>query len=435
MNDGQLNFPADIKVAVIGLGYVGLPLLAAISEHFDCLGFDVEACRIDELNNGFDRTGELTSSDFADLNLQLTDDEFLLKQRQLFIIAVPTPVGDSREPDLSKLIAACDVVGRAISRGSIVVFESTVYPGVTEDICAARLAKSSGLVHNVDFYTGYSPERINPGDSDHKLKNIVKVVSGSNDIILKQLANFYGSFVAAGVHMADSISTAEAAKVIENIQRDVNVALINELTIIFDKLGLSIWNILEAANTKWNFLDFKPGLVGGHCIGVDPYYLIHASRTVNFEPNLIQTARSTNEAMVDYVAGKLNGEMLRRINETTSRSKTRATGSILILGLTFKENVPDLRNSKVILLAEKLKSFGFLVDAHEPLIESSQVESLTGIVPLKHIDSKYDCILLAVPHRLILSRLESYISDNLGENGFIFDLKGVCQDRENVVSL
>ncbi len=380
------------RVAVVGLGYVGLPLAVALARHFPVLGFDISPARVAELQAGRDRTGEVSPGDLAASSARFSCDGAVLAEAGVIIVAVPTPIDRYRRPDLAPVEKASATVGRHMSRGAVVVYESTVYPGVTEDVCVPILERESGLVLGRDFSVGYSPERINPGDKIHTVENIVKVVAGSCPQTLDLLAGLYGSIVAAGVHRASSIKVAEAAKVIENTQRDLNIALMNELALIFDRLGIDSLEVLEAAGTKWNFLPFRPGLVGGHCIGVDPYYLTFKAEEAGYLPQVILAGRRINDAMGKHVAEKTVKLLIAagcRVNEA----------KVGILGLTFKENVPDLRNTRVVDICAELAEYGVTSLVADPLADPDEAMREYGIAltPLESMRD-LDALVLAVAH-------------------------------------
>ncbi len=380
-------------VAVVGLGYVGLPLAIEFGKHFDTIGFDVSKAKVARLQQHNDVTGEVERGDF-DLakKLKITDDPKQLGQADVIVVAVPTPIDSARLPDFTPLVSASEIVGANMKRGATVVYESTVYPGATEEVCIPVLEKHSGMKWKKDFNVGYSPERINPGDKQHRLPTIVKVVSGDNPETLEKLAKLYETVITAGVHRASSIKVAEAAKVIENTQRDLNIALMNELAIVFERLGIDTLEVLKAAGSKWNFLPFRPGLVGGHCIGVDPYYLTHKAQELGFHPEMILAGRRINDNMGKYAADQVVKLMIKRgvlIN----------SARVLVLGLTFKENCPDIRNSRVIDVIEELRDFGCRVDVYDPWADEAEVKREYGIVPLKSFDeADYDCVVIAVAH-------------------------------------
>ncbi len=383
-----------MKIAVIGLGYVGLPLAAAFSEKYEVMGFDVNAARIEELKSGYDRTLELSSEQMKKaiengmkFSLNLDD----IKDCNFFIVTVPTPIDKNKRPDLTPVVKATQSVAKVLKKGDIVVYESTVYPGVTEEICVPLL-EQSGLKFNEDFFCGYSPERINPGDKEHTVTKIKKITSGSTPEVADKVDEVYRSIITAGTHKASTIKVAEAAKVIENTQRDINIAFMNELAMIFNKMNIDTNAVLQAAGTKWNFLNFRPGLVGGHCIGVDPYYLTHKAQELGFHPEMILAGRRINDNMGKYAADQVVKLMIKRgvlIN----------SARVLVLGLTFKENCPDIRNSRVIDVIEELKDFGCRVDVYDPWADEAEVKREYGIVPLKSFDeADYDCVVIAVAH-------------------------------------
>jgi UDP-N-acetyl-D-galactosamine dehydrogenase len=362
----------DRKIGVIGLGYVGLPLAVAFNKVYPVIGFDINFKRIESLKQGFDSTGEVSTEELCSAKIEYTSDETRLKSCNFLIVTVPTPVDHTNRPDLTSLIKASETVGRNIKRGTVVVYESTVYPGATEEVCVPIIEQISGLKSGMDFLVGYSPERINPGDKEHTFKKIKKVVSGQNETALSVIVDVYGSVVEAGIFRVSSIKVAEASKVIENTQRDLNIALMNELAIIFNKLGIDTNEVLEAASTKWNFLTFKPGLVGGHCIGVDPYYLTYKAGSIGYHPEVILAGRRINDKMGQYMATSLIKQMiLRGITITGS--------TVTIAGITFKENIPDIRNSKVIDIVHELQEFGVRVQVIDPLANPSEVEATYGI--------------------------------------------------------
>ncbi len=379
-------------VAVIGLGYVGLPLAVAFSEHFDVIGFDINTSRIAELEAGNDRTLEVDNECLQQADISFTSDPKALERARIIIVAVPTPIDKNRRPDLSPVVGASTLVGKHLVKGSVVVYESTVYPGVTEEVCGPILEKESGLVCGKDFYLGYSPERINPGDKVHTLQTITKIVSGQTPEVAELLGRLYGSVVEAGIHLASSIKVAEAAKVIENTQRDVNIALMNELSCIFALMGIDTLEVLEAAGTKWNFLPFRPGLVGGHCIGVDPYYLTFKAEELGYHPQVILSGRKINDAMGSHVARTLVKKMIRR-------GCAIKGARIGIMGLTFKENCPDLRNTRVTDIIAELEEFGCQVLVHDPYADAAEARQEYGI-ELQDADalSNLDGLVIAVAH-------------------------------------
>nr|WP_314088919.1 Vi polysaccharide biosynthesis UDP-N-acetylglucosamine C-6 dehydrogenase TviB [uncultured Campylobacter sp.] len=383
-----------MKIAVIGLGYVGLPLAAAFSEKYEVTGFDVNAARIEELKSGYDRTLELSGEQMKkaienSMKFSLNLDD--IKDCNFFIVTVPTPIDKNKRPDLTPVVKATQSVAKVLKKGDIVVYESTVYPGVTEEICVPLL-EQSGLKFNEDFFCGYSPERINPGDKEHTVTKIKKITSGSTPEIADKVDEVYRSIITAGTHKAPTIKVAEAAKVIENTQRDINIAFMNELAMIFNKMNIDTNAVLQAAGTKWNFLNFRPGLVGGHCIGVDPYYLTHKAQELGFHPEMILAGRRINDNMGKYAADQVVKLMIKRgvlIN----------SARVLVLGLTFKENCPDIRNSRVIDVIEELRDFGCSVDVYDPWADETEVKREYGLTPLKSFDeADYDCVVIAVAH-------------------------------------
>ena len=408
------------KIAVIGLGYVGLPLAVAFGEKRAVVGFDINQTRIDELNAGKDVTREVSADELAAASGLLfctsADD---LAQCQVFIVTVPTPIDEFKRPDLTPLIKASETVGKVLKPGDIVVYESTVYPGATEEVCVPVLERVSGLRFNQDFFAGYSPERINPGDKEHRITTIMKVTSGSTPAVADEVDALYADIITAGTHKASSIKVAEAAKVIENTQRDVNIALMNELSMIFGRLGIDTHDVLAAAGTKWNFMPFKPGLVGGHCIGVDPYYLTHKAQAIGYHPEIILAGRRVNDGMGPYVAAELVKKMIKAAH-------TVAHARVLVMGFTFKENCPDLRNTRVIDVVRELKEFGCLVDVSDPWVSSEDVEREYGIALVKAAPKgDYDALILAVPHNEYLGMAAGDFRAYLKEGGVLFDLKGV----------
>ena len=383
----------NIRIAVIGLGYVGLPLAVEFGKKYKTVGFDLSQIRIDELNNGLDRTNEVEPDELQSASLlNCTTDAISLKDCNFFVVTVPTPVDDNKKPNLDALHSSSTTVGEALTGGDYVVYESTVYPGVTEDICVPILERESGLTLNKDFFVGYSPERINPGDKQHRLPTIKKVTSGSTSDAADYIDSLYASIITAGTYKASSIRVAEAAKVIENTQRDVNIALINELAMLFNKLNINTIDVLEAAGTKWNFLPFRPGLVGGHCIGVDPYYLTHKAQEVGFDPKIILSGREINDGMGLYVVEQVVELMLKK-------DIVVKNARVLIMGFTFKENCPDVRNTRVIDMIEALKSKSAVVDVYEPWGDPVEIEHEYGITPVSEPPANaYDAIIMAVAH-------------------------------------
>jgi UDP-N-acetyl-D-galactosamine dehydrogenase len=412
------------KIAVIGLGYVGLPMAISLAERFESVvGFDVKQSRIAELRNGFDETGEIRSEELLETRLRLTADIAEIRDCTTYIVAVPTPIDINRQPDLRPLTAASRMVGTVLKKGDLVIYESTVYPGVTEDVCGPELAATSGLVHGRDFYLGYSPERINPGDKLHTFRTITKVVSGDTPETLERVASIYEAVVDAGVYRAQSIKVAEAAKVIENTQRDVNIALMNELAIIFDKMDIRTSDVLAASRTKWNFLPFTPGLVGGHCIGVDPYYLTAKAESLGYHPQVILSGRRINDSMGSFVAQKV-------IKMLVSAGKSINASKVGILGLTFKENVPDLRNSRVPDIINELNLFGIRPLVHDPLAQPELAVQEYGVVleDLSRFENM-DAVILAVPHAEYIERSGRLFGSMLGKDSVVVDVRAALDPQ------
>ncbi|HEX4738052.1 MAG TPA: nucleotide sugar dehydrogenase [Allosphingosinicella sp.] len=408
------------KIVVVGLGYVGLPLAVALARSFDVTGLDIDAERVEQLKRGVDRTNEVTPDSLTASTLKLSSRPEECRGADMYIVTVPTPVDDENRPDLGPVIGATRSVAALIDpqRPPVVVYESTVYPGVTEEICGPLIEEVSGLRRGRDFFLGYSPERINPGDREHTVDRIVKVIAGENDEVTERLAAVYGAVTEAGVFRARSIKTAEAAKVIENAQRDINIAFINEITQIFAKLDISVWDVLDAAGTKWNFLKFQPGLVGGHCIGVDPYYLSHRAQQLGLEPNVILAGRSTNDRMGAWVADQLHARRGGR------------PGSALVMGLTFKENVPDLRNSRVIDLIRRLEALGHDVTVHDPHADPEEARHEYGLeLPEDALDRRYELVVVAVPHAVYGELPDSRLEKLAGKGGLVADLKNLYARR------
>jgi UDP-N-acetyl-D-glucosamine/UDP-N-acetyl-D-galactosamine dehydrogenase len=409
----------NARIGVIGLGYVGLPLAVAFGGRFETVGFDVKGKRIAELRGGHDSTREVEPAVLASAgHLTFADDPEDLRDCNVYIVTVPTPIDAYKKPDLGALISASETVGRVIGKGDVVVYESTVYPGATEDDCLPVVERVSGLELNRDFYAGYSPERMNPGDREHGLARIVKVTSGSTPDAARFIDALYGCVVEAGTHLASSIRVAEAAKVIENIQRDVNIALVNDLAVLFDRLGLDTEEVLTAARTKWNFLPFRPGLVGGHCIGIDPYYLTHKAQAVGHHPEMILAGRRINDAMGGYVASRVVKLMTRR--------GLRMSGArILILGLAFKENCPDLRNTRVVDIIAELRDYGAGVEVHDPFVDRDEAREEYGIdlSPMPGAAGSYDAVILAVAHEPFGRIDPGELRRLLKSGGVLFDIK------------
>ncbi len=413
---------ADSKIAVIGLGYVGLPLAIEFAEKYQVIGFDINQDRVSNLNNGIDSTKEADIDRLQNLlslnnnvnGLRFTKEASQIRDCNIFIVTVPTPINQFKAPDLNPLLSASEMIGKVLKRGDIVIYESTVYPGCTEEDCVPVLEKSSGLKFNIDFFCGYSPERINPGDKINTLTKIKKVTSGSTQEIADVVDQLYASIITAGTHKASSIKVAEASKAIENAQRDVNISFINELSLIFDRMGIDTNDVIEAAATKWNFLKFKPGLVGGHCIGVDPYYLTHKAKVLGYHPEVILSGRKVNDNMGMFIANKVVKLMINK-GQTIKKSKA------LILGVTFKENCPDIRNSRVIDIYSELKQFGVEVDVYDPHANALEVKQEYGIDLSKHLENKYNIIILAVSHHEFLDL--DYSALKSGTDTVIFDTK------------
>ena len=413
------------RIGVIGLGYVGLPLAVEFGRHYDTTGFDVRAERIAELKRGRDRTLEVEPRDLrAAKRLRFTADLKDLRRCRVFIVTVPTPIDEYKRPDLTPLVKSSESVGQVLKKGDVVVYESTVYPGCTEEVCIPILEKVSGLRFNKDFFAGYSPERINPGDKQHRLPTIRKVTSGSTPEAAGFVDKLYASIITAGTHVASSIRVAEAAKVIENTQRDVNIALINELAMIFNRLGIDTQEVLEAAGSKWNFLPFRPGLVGGHCIGVDPYYLTHKAQQIGYHPEMILAGRRINDNMALYVAGEVVRLMTaKRIHVKSSR--------VLVMGLAFKENCPDLRNSKVADVVSELQKYGATVDVWDPWVSSKEAQHEYGIKLVKTpARNRYDGVIVAVGHREFQAMKPAHLRRLAKRNHVLYDIKYVFSRNE-----
>ena len=415
----------QINLAVIGLGYVGLPLAVEFAGKRSVLGFDINQKRISELSSGYDHTLEVSDDELRSVPaLSFTANVGDLKQCNVYIVTVPTPIDKYKQPDLTPLIAASEMLGSVLTKGDLVIYESTVYPGATEDDCVPVLEQVSGLKFNTDFYAGYSPERINPGDKEHRVSTIKKVTSGSTTEIAELVDALYGEIITAGTHKADSIKMAEAAKVIENTQRDVNIALINELAMIFNKMGIDTEGVLKAAGSKWNFLPFRPGLVGGHCIGVDPYYLTHKAESIGYYPQMILAGRRVNDGMGSYVAGQLVKSLLKKHIQVDG-------ARILIMGLTFKEDCPDLRNTKVVDIISELSEYDIKVDVYDPWVSVEEAKREYGITPVAEINAgTYDGIILAVAHHQFKSMGANAIRALGKSNHVLYDLKYVLNVDE-----
>ena len=413
----------EASLAVIGLGYVGLPIALAFAKKIKVVGFDINAKRVEKMQNNIDPSGELTADDFKNSDIVFTDSLDVLKQASFYIVTVPTPIDDFNFPDLRPLISASTSVGKVLKKGDYVVYESTVYPGCTEEDCIPVLEKESGLKFNVDFKVGYSPERINPGDKEHTLAKITKVVSGCDEQSLEEIANTYKIVVEAGIHKASCIKVAEAAKIIENTQRDLNIALMNELSVIFDKMGINTYEVLEAAGTKWNFLRFFPGLVGGHCIGVDPYYLTYKAKKLGYNPYVILSGRHVNDSMSAHVAKKT-------LQQLVKSGKDLSKARILVMGVTFKEDVEDIRNSKVADLIKELQSYGLNVESVDPLADPVEFKHEYGLDLQKEATGKYDAVLLAVAHKDYIKGGESTITKLISPDGLFVDVKGLYRNNK-----
>ena len=424
MNNSIYNklIQKEATLAVIGLGYVGLPIALEFAQKIKVIGFDINQERVDLMKNKIDPSNELIASDFEGCDIQFTTSLDDLKDVQFFIVAVPTPIDGSNLPNLAPLLGASSTVGKVLKKGDYVVFESTVYPGCTEEDCIPVLEKESGLTFKKDFMVGYSPERINPGDKEHTLKNVIKVVSGCCSVSLDEIAKTYELVVDAGVHRATTIKVAEAAKIIENTQRDLNIALMNELSIIFNRLKINTFDVLEAAGTKWNFLKFSPGLVGGHCIGVDPYYLTSKASSLGYEAKVIAASRFINDNMARNVARKIIRHVLR-----TTPDLNKA--SVLVKGVTFKENVSDIRNSKIIDTVKEILAFNIKVDIEDPFADGEEVQKEYGLKLAKSIGKEYDAVLITVPHTQYLDLDEEYYCSITRPNACIGDLKGIMRDK------
>ncbi|MCB0509639.1 MAG: nucleotide sugar dehydrogenase [Bacteroidetes bacterium] len=412
------------KLAVIGLGYVGLPIALEFAKKVSVIGFDIHPGRVEMMKNKIDPSQELESSAFEGADIHFTANPEDLKDASFFIVAVPTPVDIHKVPDLTPVIKASETVGRALKKGDYVVYESTVYPGCTEEDCIPVLERESGLKFIEDFKVGYSPERINPGDKEHTITKITKVVSGCDEESLDNVAKVYEIVVEAGVHKATTIKVAEAAKIIENTQRDLNIALMNELSKIFDKMGINTFDVLEAAGTKWNFLKFFPGLVGGHCIGVDPYYLTYKAIGMGYKPEVILAGRRINDSMGAYVAQRLVQKMIKK-------GKQIANTKVLVMGSTFKEDVADIRNSKVVDVIEELKTYSVNVDVVDAHAEKEEMKHEYGIDLKENIDKDYDAIVVAVNHNKYLHLDEAYFKSITGEDAILVDIKGIFRGKIN----
>lgn len=409
-------------LSVVGLGYVGLPIALEFAKKIKVIGFDISADRVELMKNNIDPSNELSSEDFEGTDILFTSDPEDLKKAQFHIVAVPTPVNEHNQPDLTPLINACHTVGKILKQGDYVVFESTVYPGCTEEDCVPILEELSGLKFCEDFKVGYSPERINPGDKVNTLTKITKVVSGCDEESLDDIAKTYEIVLENGTHRASSIKVAEASKIIENTQRDVNIALMNELSIIFNKLGINTYEVLEAAGTKWNFLKFSPGLVGGHCIGVDPYYLVHKAKELGYHPHIINSGRFVNDSMGGYVAKQT-------VKKIAAQDKNIRGAKVLVMGITFKENVSDIRNSKVADVVRELQSYKVNVHIVDPHASAQEVKEEFDIALQEQTDTDYDAVIVAVNHNEYSKLPEKYFKDLLSDKGIFFDVKGIYRGK------
>ena len=419
-----------LKIAVIGLGYVGLPLAVEFGKQHSVVGFDINASRIAALMAGTDHTLEVSDEELAvAIHLRYSSDIQTLKDCNFFIVTVPTPIDSSKQPDLTPLITASKAIGSLLKKDDIVVYESTVYPGATEEVCVPVLEEVSGLILNQDFYAGYSPERINPGDKEHRVTNILKVTAGSTPEVADFIDEVYNLIITAGTHKAPSIRVAEAAKVIENTQRDVNIALINELAVIFNKMGIDTEAVLKAAGTKWNFLPFRPGLVGGHCIGVDPYYLTHKAQAIGHNPEIILAGRRLNDSMGEYVVTQLVKTMIKK--------RIQVEGAkVLVLGLSFKENCPDVRNTKVIDIIHELQKYNVEIDVHDPWINANEANREYSITPISQpVSNQYDGIILAVAHEQFIKMGIEKIRALGKDNHVLYDLKYLFTKEDTDIRL
>lgn len=421
---------SELKIAIIGLGYVGLPLAVEFGKKVPVIGFDIHQKRIDELQSGQDHTLEVSPKELKQAtHLSYTTNLQQLADCNFFIVTVPTPIDEFKQPDLTPLVKASESIARVLKKGDVVVYESTVYPGATEEVCIPVLEKNSGLKFNQDFYAGYSPERINPGDKLHRVTNILKITSGSTPAVADYVDQVYNLVVEAGTHKAASIKVAEAAKVIENTQRDVNIALINELALIFNKMGIDTEDVLTAAGTKWNFLPFRPGLVGGHCIGVDPYYLTHKAQSMGYHPEIILAGRRLNDGMGAYVVTQLVKAMLKKRIQVED-------AKVLILGLSFKENCPDIRNTRIIDIVNELKEYHTQIDVYDPWVDAAEAEHEYGISPVQALENgKYDAVILAVAHHQFKDMGVQAIRALGKSEHVLYDLKYVLSQAESDLRL
>lgn len=422
MNIYEQLLKKETKLSVIGLGYVGLPIALDFAKKISVVGFDIKPDRIELMKKGIDPSKELDGSEFIGCDIQFTSNLDDLRQASFHIVAVPTPIDKHNLPDLRPVLGASETVGKVLKKGDVVVYESTVYPGCTEEDCIPVLEKFSGLKYPEDFKVGYSPERINPGDKEHTFKTIIKIVSGCDEPTLDTVAKVYELVIAAGVHKASSIKVAEAAKIIENTQRDVNIALMNELSIIFNRMGINTYEVLEAAGTKWNFLKFSPGLVGGHCIGVDPYYLTYKAKEYRYHAQIINSGRFVNDSMGYYVAKQT-------VKKIIAANKNVLSSRVLVMGVTFKEDVADLRNSRVADLINELKSYGIKVDIVDPFADKHELKEEYGFDLCEKPNGKYDAIVVAVAHKEYKELPETFFENLMNTNGILVDVKGIFRKR------
>lgn len=424
MSIAQALFNKKAKICIVGLGYVGLPLALEFAKSFSVIGFDVDPRRIALMNQKVDPSGIVTEEAFVDRDIRFTCDAESLKEASFFVVAVPTPVDEFNVPDLKPLLEASSVIGKGLKKGDYVIYESTVYPGCTEEKCVPMVESVSGLKAGVDFKFGYSPERINPGDQKHTLQTVVKIISAVDPVALAEIEKVYNSVVPAGLFKASSIKVAEAAKIVENTQRDLNIALMNELSMIFDKMDINTFDVLEAAGTKWNFLPFTPGLVGGHCIGVDPYYLTHKAESLGYDAKLISASRFINDNMAKHVARKVIMHVSRNAPDLNNMK-------VLVKGVTFKENVPDIRNSKIIDTVKEIMAFNIEVDIEDPYAQMDEVEKEYGLKLTANLRSDYDAVIIAIPHNEYVDLSESYFCSLTKPESLIADLKGLYKGRIN----
>ena len=419
----------NAKIAIIGLGYVGLPLAVEFGKKRETLGFEINPLRVDELQNGEDSTLECSPKELIEAtHLSYTTETEQLKNCNVFIVTVPTPINEHKQPDLTPLEKASEMLGSVINQGDIIIYESTVYPGCSEEVCVPILEKVAGLTFNEDFYIGYSPERINPGDKEHRLPTIKKVTSGSTPECAKFVNELYQDIITAGTHLAPSIKVAEAAKVIENAQRDVNISLINELAKIFNMLDIDTLDVLEAAGTKWNFLPFRPGLVGGHCIGVDPYYLTYKAQSIGYNPEVILSGRRINDGMGEYVVSQLIKRMIK--------NKQQVNGSkVLLMGLTFKENCPDLRNTKVVDIISELEEYNINIDIYDPWVSKDEALEEYGLSLIEKPANDYEAVIVAVAHNEFIDLGANGVRNLLKKDGLLYDLKSLFEKNKSDIRL